>query len=51
MNRYAIVFNGVVENVAVANEAINESWILIPAGLPVQIGWLYIDGELVPPEI
>jgi len=43
--RYAIISDGVVINVAIANEAIAGDWILIPDGIPVGIGWLYDGGE------
>jgi hypothetical protein len=45
--RYAIISEGVVINVAISESAIFDNWILIPEGLPVGIGWLYVDDEFV----
>jgi hypothetical protein len=45
MNRYAIVFNGLVLNIAVSDVAIDEGWILIDDGAGVAIGWKYENGE------
>lgn len=45
MNRYAIVFNGLVLNIAVADDPIDSDWILIPDGENVAIGWSYANGE------
>lgn len=44
---YAIISEGVVINVAIADEAITEDCILIPDGIPVGIGWLYVDGDFI----
>ena len=43
--RYAIVFGGVVLNIALAGEPVSSDWILIPEDVSVGIGWLYEDGE------
>ena len=45
MPNYAIIEDGKVINVAVAEEAINENWVLLPdtAGK----GWDYINGQFV----
>lgn len=46
--RYAIVENGIVVNVAIANEPLGPDWIADPEG-KANIGYLYVDGEFLPP--
>ncbi len=46
--KYAIVQNGVVVNIAIADNPLDANWIRSDeAG----IGWLLIDGVLVAPEV
>lgn len=42
--RYAIVQDGIVINIAVGNRQMTADWVLIPAGMPVQIGDAYSAG-------
>lgn len=44
--RYAIVKDGVVLNVAVANAPLADNWIATTTANP---GWLYQNGEFLPP--
>ena len=45
--RYAIIFDGVVLNIALADSALGADWVLIPEDVSVGIGWLYVDGEFL----
>lgn len=49
--RYAIIQNGKVENIVIAQSAMESNWVLISDGSQVSIGWLY-DGETftAPPD-
>ena len=42
---YAIIEDGIVVNIAVANHQVATNWILIPTGAPVGIGDTY-DGKM-----
>jgi hypothetical protein len=46
--KYAIIENGVVTNVALADEALGINWI---ASDTAQIGWLYDGGAFTAPDI
>lgn len=46
-NTYAIIAGGVVANMALAGEPLDENWVLPAAG--VGIGWLYDGGAFSPP--
>lgn len=50
MNRYAIIENSIVTNIAVASVPLNENWIEItdPA---IQIGWIYENEAFQAPAI
>jgi hypothetical protein len=43
---YAIIENGIVANVVVADEALESNWVETDQAGP---GWLYQDGEFLPP--
>ena len=43
---YAIIENGIVANVVVADEALATNWVETDQAGP---GWLYQDGEFLPP--
>lgn len=49
VNGYAVIEDGVVTNMALAEKdfAAEQGWILLPEG--VTIGWLYTDGVFLPP--
>jgi hypothetical protein len=44
--KFAIIENGVVSNVVVADEALESNWVETDQAGP---GWLYQDGEFLPP--
>jgi hypothetical protein len=44
--KFAIVENGIVANVVVADEALASNWVETDQAGP---GWLYQDGEFLPP--
>lgn len=48
MDRYAIVENGIVTNVAVSESALADNW--IPSEV-AQIGWSYADDEFAAPPV
>lgn len=50
MNRYAIVENGTVTNIAVADEPLSAGWVLNPPA-QVQIGWKYDGSTFLAPLI
>jgi hypothetical protein len=44
--KFAIIENGIVANVVVADEALESNWVETDQAGP---GWLYQDGEFLPP--
>ena len=44
--KFAIIENGIVANVVVADEALASNWVETDQAGP---GWLYQDGEFLPP--
>jgi hypothetical protein len=44
--KFAIIENGIVANVVVADEALESNWVETEQAGP---GWLYQDGEFLPP--
>ena len=46
VNRYAIIENGIVTNVAIAEVSLADNWFITTTAGP---GWLYQDGEFLPP--
>ena len=44
--KFAIIENGIVANVVVADEALGSNWVETDQAGP---GWLYQDGEFLPP--
>jgi hypothetical protein len=48
IKRYAIIINGVVVNVAIAENPLAENWVL---GETASIGDLFADGVFTKPEI
>jgi hypothetical protein len=44
--KFAIIENGVVSNVVLADEALESNWVETDQAGP---GWLYQDGEFLPP--
>jgi hypothetical protein len=51
MANYAVLQNTVVENIVSAEaDTAEASWVLVPEGVLVQIGWLYENGSFTAPQ-
>jgi hypothetical protein len=46
MNRYAIIKDGLVSNIVVADSALGDGWVLLENDT-ISIGWSYVDGQFI----
>ena len=48
--RYAVIENEIVTNIIIADPGFMPNMVLIEDDSPVEIGWLYQNGEFFPPN-